>query len=56
VSESIRFLPRVFEGVPEEPNVTPDVLVLDGQRIAIFGLYARALEEAHSIICPEGTR
>lgn len=32
VTESIRFLPRVFEGVAEKPNVTPDVLVLDGQQ------------------------
>lgn len=32
VSEGIRFLPRVFEGVEKEPAVQPETLVLDGQQ------------------------
>ena len=32
VSESIRFLPRLFEGVPNGDKVVPEVLVLDGQQ------------------------
>ena len=32
VSDSVRFHPKIFEGVTITPEVKPDVLVLDGQQ------------------------